>query len=64
MSKEDIKNRIREILKDERLFYPTANVLINAPLAMVQIQLQTELWTLQNVIGEINTDILKMRKSK
>lgn len=62
MEELEIKNRISEILKDERLFYPTANVLTNAPLAMIQIQLQTELWTLQKVIGEPNTDIQKMRK--
>lgn len=61
MDKEQIQQRIDEILSDERLSYPTANVFINAPLALVQVQLQTELWTLEKVLGKETTNIKKLR---
>ena len=61
MNKEQIQNRIDEILSDERLSYKTALVFSNAPLAMIQSSLQVELHTLQRVSGVKLTDIKKLR---
>ncbi len=61
MKKEEIEKRINEILADERLAYKTANVFINAPLALIQMQLQVELHTLQKVIGAELTNVKKLR---
>ena len=38
----EIKKRLKKILSDERLGYPSANVQVNAPLALIQLQLETE----------------------
>jgi hypothetical protein len=46
-----ILNRIDELKQDERLTYPDANVFTNAPLAIIQIALKTELNTLERVAG-------------
>lgn len=51
MTQERIKDRIAIIKMDERLYYPSANVFTNAPLAIIQIGLTTELNTLERVIG-------------
>ncbi len=64
MKKEEIEKRIDEILADERLAYKTANVFVNAPLALIQLQMQVELHTLQKVIGAELTDINKLRGEK
>lgn len=56
-----IENRIKEILSDERLSYKVATIFENAPLALTQIVLETELHTLQNVIGAERTNIKKLR---
>lgn len=61
MDKIEIEGRINEILSDERLAYKTANVFTNAPLALVQISLQTELHTLQKVIGVKPTNMKELR---
>jgi hypothetical protein len=61
MSKEEIQNRINAILSDERIAYKTASVFINAPLALIQLSLVTELHTLQKVIGQTLTDIKALR---
>lgn len=62
MDKEQIKARIKEILSDERLSYKTATVFENAPLALIQLQMETELHTLQKVIGEKPTSMKQLRK--
>jgi hypothetical protein len=61
MSKEEIQNRIDMILSDERIAYKTASVFTNAPLALIQLSLMTELHTLQKVIGQPLTNIKKLR---
>lgn len=61
MSFDDIQKRIAEILSDERLAYPTATVFENAPLALIQLGLTTELHTLQKVLGLGLTNIKKLR---
>lgn len=37
-----IRKRLREVESDERLRYPPARVDINAPLALVQVDLKAE----------------------
>lgn len=61
MNETQIKARIAEILADKRLSYKTANVFTNAPLAFIQYGLQTELHTLQKVLGVELTDIDVLR---
>lgn len=42
-SRKEIMNRIAFLEKDERLKSPTANILINAPLALIQLSLAVEI---------------------
>jgi hypothetical protein len=50
-TKEEIQKRINEIMADKRIHYPAANVIVNAPLALVQIELKAEVRTLCWVCG-------------
>lgn len=61
MNQEQIEERIKEILADTRLKYKSANVFTNAPLALIQVALSTELHTLQRVLGVPLTNISKLR---
>jgi hypothetical protein len=61
MNTQEIQNRIDAILSDERISYKTASVFINAPLALIQLSLVTELYTLQKVIGQPLTNIKELR---
>ena len=61
MNEEQIKARIAEILSDERLSYKTATVFANAPLALIQLSLSTELHTLQRVLGVPLTNLKQLR---
>lgn len=38
----EIKKKLKKILSDERLKYPSANIQINAPLALIQLELETK----------------------
>ena len=40
-TQQEIEKRLDKILKDDRLSYPPANVQINAPLALIQVQLES-----------------------
>ena len=52
-----IEKRLAEYEADERLSYPTANVAINAPLALVQVDLAARVntlkWVLKIMKGEL-----------
>lgn len=61
MTKRQIRQRIAEILADERLSYSPANIFNNAPLALVQVTLRTELHTLQRVLGVEPTNVETIR---
>jgi hypothetical protein len=61
MNEEQIKTRIAEILADERMSYKTATVFANSPLALIQWGLETELHTLQKVLGVELTNIKQLR---
>jgi hypothetical protein len=45
-SKDEIKNKLAEIEADERLHYPPATVFENAPLALIQTELEAK----QNIL--------------
>ena len=64
MNEEQIKHRISEILADERMSYPTASVFVNSPLALIQFGMETELHTLQKILGLPLTNIKELRKEK
>lgn len=61
---QEIQKQIDEILSDERLSYKTASLFANAPLALIQLSLETKLHTLQWVLGVELTDIKKLRNEK
>lgn len=45
-----IEDALAEVENDERLGYPTATVQVNAPLALVQCQLEAQAKTLKEVL--------------
>lgn len=56
-TEQEILQRIAEIKSDERMGYKTATVFGNAPLAMVQLSMTTELHTLERVLGLTPTTV-------
>jgi hypothetical protein len=61
-TEREIHKRINEILTDERLSYKTADIFTNAPLALIQLEMETELHILENVLELPLTNIKKLRK--
>ncbi len=51
-NKEQIEEEIKKIESDERLSYPTATIDINAPLALIQLEMETKLKVLKWVLYE------------
>lgn len=45
-----IEDALAQVENDERLGYPTATVQVNAPLALVQCQLEAQVKTLKEVL--------------
>ena len=56
-TQQEIEARIENILADERIHYPTATVFENAPLALIQMSMETELRTLCWIIGKPFPDL-------
>lgn len=50
--KKEIQAKIDEFSKDERLSYPSATVIENAPLALIQLELETKIYTLKWVLSK------------
>jgi len=48
---ETIQKLIDELLADERIHYPPANVFSNAPLALMQVGMKAKLHAYQTVLG-------------
>ena len=48
--REEIDSRIQEHKSDERLSYPDANVMINAPLALIQVDLKARVSELDKLL--------------
>ena len=61
MTDEEIQQKINEILADQRLSYKTALIQINAPLALIQISMESQLHTYQRGLGVPLTKIRELR---
>ena len=61
MNEDQINARINELLADERLSYKAENIFSNAPLALIQLTMETELHTLQKVLGAKLTSFKELR---
>jgi len=61
MNEKEIQKRIDEILADSRMSGKTAVVFSNAPLALIQTSMESELHTLQKVIGVEPTNFKLLR---
>jgi len=55
LSEKEIRKVLAEVLADDRLYEPPANVFVNAPLAIVQIQLETKIQMLCMVLEDYET---------
>lgn len=54
-TREEIRARLETVLADERLGYKTATVRENAPLALIQLELETQRDVLRWVLDETRT---------
>lgn len=53
--RKSIQDALNEIEADERLGYPTATVVVNAPLALIQCGLDSQRRALKFVLKALNT---------
>lgn len=51
-STKEIQAEIDNIKTDDRLYYPAANILVNAPLALIQLSVQSRLNALEWSMGQ------------
>jgi len=51
-SEKEIKEKLEALASDERLSYKPASVLINAPLALIQVDLKAQVDILKWVLRE------------
>lgn len=63
-TEKEIKERLKHILKDERLYYQSADVFTNAPLALEQLSQETKVEILEWVLGIPYTNFIKLRKKQ
>jgi hypothetical protein len=56
-SAQEIAEKLREICSDERLSYPAASVFVNAPLALIQTDLEAKRRILQWVLDLEKKDL-------
>jgi hypothetical protein len=56
-SEEEVRAKLEEILSDERLSYPTATIVENAPLALIQLAGESKADTLKWVLAELGGDL-------
>jgi hypothetical protein len=50
---EEIKVKLQELKSDDRLKSPCATVFENAPLALIQLELEMKILTLEWVLKEV-----------
>ena len=50
-SEKEIKELLYKLQSDERLSYPSADVWTNAPLALIQVELESKVNILKWVLG-------------
>lgn len=58
---EDIRDRLAQVEADVRIHYPPATVQVNAPLALIQVNLDTESRALRWVL---DMEPLKKKKQR
>ena len=51
-TKEEIQAKLEELQKDERVSYPPADVFSNAPLALIQTELESMIKALKWVLKD------------
>jgi hypothetical protein len=51
-NKQEIEKKLAELEADERLSYPPATVYVNAPLALVQTELESKVAALKWVLDQ------------
>jgi hypothetical protein len=54
-TEQEIRDRIRELERDPRHAYPPANVAVNAPIALEQISIRSQIAILRWVLENPNT---------
>ena len=47
----EMQKELKELKSDERIYYSTATVFENAPLALIQVQLGTKINLLEKYLG-------------
>ncbi len=63
-TEEQITARLNELLADDRISYPAATVFANAPLALIQTAMETEVHALQRVLEVPLTNFETLRKHR
>lgn len=51
-NEKEIRDQLNKIRSDERLSYPTATIVENAPLALIQLDLEAKIDALEWVLNE------------
>jgi hypothetical protein len=51
-SEDEIRAELKKVEADERLSYPCATIQVNAPLALIQLGLETKRDTLKWILGD------------
>ena len=54
----EIRAEIARIESDERYSYPPAQVQINAPLALIQVNMKSRVWALRWVLDRIANTVI------
>ena len=58
----EIDNMLSRVEGDKRLYYGTAIIQINAPLALIQLVLETQSNTIRDILGLPRRDFVRERK--
>ena len=61
LSEEKIREKLEELKSDERMYYPTANVFSNSPLALIQMGIGAEINALEEVL-QLPRSIFPLKK--
>jgi hypothetical protein len=59
-----VKARLKELKSDERYNYKPADVFVNAPLALIQVDIEARVSALEWVLKEIDGDDKIKKKEK
>ncbi len=53
-TKKEIEEKLKKVESDERLHYPSADVFTNAPLALIQVELESQRDILKWILNHEN----------